>query len=159
MNYEAVIRSHGAGAAKRFEALATSASAGNASAKKELERLTGKEITSMLDIWEIISAATSLMTKGEIWHMEANAQTALHSGRDAKGDADAYLANRLGSLRKAAGMTQAQLSQASGVNLTTLQKLENGTNRLLGARTEITLRLAKALNITVEDLVSSPNHG
>lgn len=156
MNYEAIIRSHGAGAAKRFEALATSASAGNTAAKEELERLTGTQIATMLDIWNIISAAANIMTKGEVWQMESNAQAALHSGHSAKSDADEYLANRLSELRKATGMTQAQLSRVSGVNLTTLQKLENGTNRLLGARTEITLKLAKALNVTVEHLVSGP---
>ena len=154
MHYEEIIRSHGASAPKRFEVLATSASAGNVAAKEELERLTGSRISSMLDIWEIITAATNLMSKGEVYQMEAEAQQALNARHNVKGDADAYLTNRLGTMRRAAGMTQTQLSQVSGVNLTTLQKLENGTNRLLGARTEITLKLARALGVTVEELVS-----
>ena len=69
---------------------------------------------------------------------------------------DLHLANRLGSLRRAAGMTQQQLALKSGVAITTLQKLENGTNRVLGARTEIVLKLAKALGTTVEGLTALP---
>lgn len=67
---------------------------------------------------------------------------------------DAALAARLGDLRRSAGLTQEKLSTLSGVNLTTIQKLERGANRLLGARLEIVLNLALALDITVEDLVT-----
>ena len=67
---------------------------------------------------------------------------------------DAALAARLGDLRRSAGLSQQKLSNLSGVNLNTIQKLESGVNRLLGARLEIVLRLALALDITVEDLVT-----
>ena len=70
-------------------------------------------------------------------------------------DTDARLAHKLGDLRRAAGITQAELSLRSGVALTTLQKLESGVNRLLGARTEVVLRLAAALDATVESLTSA----
>lgn len=152
--FEAIIKSQGLNAPKRIITLATSASAGNAAAKTEIEGIFKFQIKNMLDYWQIIQAASNLMSRIEIKNMESETLQALNAGHSAMHDADAYLANKLGNVRRSAGMTQSQLSQASGVNLTTLQKLENGTNRILGARTEITLKLAKALGVTVEDLVS-----
>lgn len=61
---------------------------------------------------------------------------------------------KLGDLRRAAGFSQQELSEKSGVKISTIQKLENGTNDLMGAKVGTVLALAKALETTVEDLVS-----
>lgn len=60
---------------------------------------------------------------------------------------------RLGDLRRAAGFSQQELSEKSGVKLTTLQKLESGANDIMGAKVGTVLALARALETTVEDLV------
>lgn len=61
---------------------------------------------------------------------------------------------KIGDLRRAAGLSQQDLSNKSGVKLTTIQKLESGVNDLMGAKVGTVLALAKALETTVEDLVS-----
>ena len=61
---------------------------------------------------------------------------------------------KLGDLRRAAGLSQQDLSIKSGVKISTIQKLENGTNDLMGAKVGNVLALARALETTVEDLVS-----
>ncbi len=55
--------------------------------------------------------------------------------------------------RKNAGLTQEQLSLKSGVKLTTLQKLEHGTNNINGASVETVIRLSRTLGVGIEDLV------
>ena len=60
---------------------------------------------------------------------------------------------KLGDLRRAAGLSQQDLSIKSGVKISTLQKLESGANDLMGAKVGIVLALARALETTVEDLV------
>ena len=61
---------------------------------------------------------------------------------------------KLGDLRRSAGLSQQELSEKSGVKISTLQKLESGANDLMGAKVGIVLALAKALDTTVEDIVS-----
>ena len=68
-------------------------------------------------------------------------------------DTDLMLKNRLGALRRERGLTQQQLADRSGVKIVTIQKLENGTNRVLGAQTETILRLTAALNTTMDELL------
>ena len=147
------IKAEGIGAGKKWMTIAGSATAGNQAAKAECARLLGRDVENMGDYWQIMSAAREVMTPGEMNMIAGEAQQALNAGKSAVNDADAYLANRLGTLRRERGLTQQQLSVKSGVGLSTLQKLENGANRLLGARTEIVLRIAKALGVTVEELV------
>ena len=65
---------------------------------------------------------------------------------------DPTLATRLASLRRAAGLTQDDLSRRSGVKLSTLQKLEQGGD-LLAAKTGTVLALARALGMSVEEVV------
>lgn len=60
---------------------------------------------------------------------------------------------KLGDIRRAAGLSQQELSEKSGVKLTTLQKLESGVNDIMGAKVGTVLALARALGTTVEDLV------
>lgn len=152
---EEKIKAMGAGAPIRLITIATSASVGNVEAKAEIARLIDRPVESQLDYWDVMTACTNLMTKGQLGAMEADAMMSLKASHNPTRDADAYLSNRLGYLRRNAGLTQQQLSQKSGVPLTTLQKLENGTNRVLGCRTEIALKLSNALGITIEELVST----
>ena len=56
--------------------------------------------------------------------------------------------------RLKAGLKQEELAMKSGVKLSTLQKLERGVNSMNGATAETVLRLAHALGVTVEDLVT-----
>jgi transcriptional regulator with XRE-family HTH domain len=60
---------------------------------------------------------------------------------------------KLGDIRRAAGLSQQELSEKSGVKLTTLQKLESGVNDIMGAKVGTVLALVRALGTTVEDLV------
>lgn len=65
---------------------------------------------------------------------------------------EATTATRLASLRRAAGLTQDDLARRSGVKLSTLQKLEQGGD-LLAAKTGTVLALARALGMSVEEVV------
>lgn len=68
---------------------------------------------------------------------------------------DMELAHRLGDTRREKGLSQSQLADKSGVKILTIQKLETGTNRILGAKAETVLKLARALDTTVENLLGS----
>lgn len=57
--------------------------------------------------------------------------------------------NKIAEIRKAKRMTQVQLAEAAGVAETQLQAYERN-RRLPGI--EIAIRIAKALNTTVEDV-------
>ena len=151
---KAKIEAQGIGAPTRWIELATSAMAGNKAAKAECAELLGREVKTMLDLYNIQSAAFDVATPGERRRSESSAIRALNTGHSAKNDANAYLANRLGSIRREKGMTQKGLAKKAGIALVTLQKLENGSNILLHARTETTVALAKALEISVEELIN-----
>ena len=58
------------------------------------------------------------------------------------------LANQLKSLRTAAGMTQANLAQATRVSRKTINTVENG---VFIPSAVLALRIARALNVTVEE--------
>ena len=60
---------------------------------------------------------------------------------------------KLGDLRRAAGLSQQDLSNKSGIKIVTIQKLESGANDMMGAKVSTVLALARALETTVEDLV------
>lgn len=55
--------------------------------------------------------------------------------------------------RKAAGFTQLDLSVLSGVNLRTLQDYEQGRKPISQAAAVTVYRIARALGVTVEDLI------
>lgn len=59
----------------------------------------------------------------------------------------------LSLIRQARHFSQSKLSELSGVNLRTLQDYEQGQKSLNGARAETVLKIAQALNCTVEDLL------
>ena len=147
------IKSMGAGAGARWVTIATSAMAGSKEANAACADLLGRPVKNQLDLFNIMRAAFDCTTPGEYDMRQSQAQQALDAGHNTIRDADPYLNNRLAQLRKAAGMTQNQLAIAAHMPVTTLQKLENGTNSILRARTETTLALSRALGITVEQLV------
>lgn len=55
-------------------------------------------------------------------------------------------------LRKHKGLTQSELAYKSKVTLLTIQKLENGWTDPYESKYSTLMRIANALNITVEDL-------
>ena len=59
----------------------------------------------------------------------------------------------LQQLRKEKGYTQQDLCSLSGVAISTIQKLESGVNNIRNANVSIVMALARALNISVEELV------
>jgi transcriptional regulator with XRE-family HTH domain len=61
--------------------------------------------------------------------------------------------NRLRDLRAEAGITQAQLAAASGINLRQLQKIEAGEIKLGNVTLTNAVALARALGIAAEDLI------
>jgi transcriptional regulator with XRE-family HTH domain len=61
--------------------------------------------------------------------------------------------NRLRDLRAEAGITQAQLAAASGINLRQLQKIEAGEIKLGNVTLANAVALARALGIAAEDLI------
>ena len=65
---------------------------------------------------------------------------------------DHIIAGRLAALRRAAGLSQNDLANRAGVKIATLQKLESGVNRVMGAKLETVLALTRALDTTIEAL-------
>ena len=61
--------------------------------------------------------------------------------------------NNLKELRQKAGMTQAQLADKSGVNLSMIQFYEQGFKDLSKAAFETGLRIAEALECDPRDLI------
>lgn len=57
-------------------------------------------------------------------------------------------------LRKAAGLTQAQLAAAAGINIRQIQKLEAGEIRLGNLTLANAAKLADALGISMEALLA-----
>lgn len=149
---QARIAEEGAGAGVKWSQIATSAMADNAAAKAACADLLGHPAT-MLDLYNIMYSAHDCMTYGESVTVYAKSTRDLNAGHCVTGDAAPYLANRLSTLRKAAGLTQKELALRAGMPVVTLQKLENGVNSILRARTETTAALAKALGISIEDLI------
>ncbi|GII93978.1 helix-turn-helix domain-containing protein [Sinosporangium siamense] len=63
---------------------------------------------------------------------------------------------RLRALRRARGTTLAQLSEATGISLSTLSRLESGGRR---PTLELLLPLAKAYGVQLDELVGAPATG
>ena len=59
----------------------------------------------------------------------------------------------LGDLRRAAGLSQAQLAEKAGIKLGTLKKLESGERSIGKSQVDTVLPLAKVLGVTIEQLV------
>ena len=73
--------------------------------------------------------------------------------RRVKGPATAEIEQNLSQLRKAAGLTQEQLAAAVGVTRKTINTVERGH---YVPSTVLALRLAAALDTTVEEIFSLP---
>ena len=63
------------------------------------------------------------------------------------------LLNNLEDLRKAAGLTQQELSESAEVSRKSINAIENG---VYVPSTVLALKIAKTLNCTVEDLFKLP---
>jgi transcriptional regulator with XRE-family HTH domain len=64
------------------------------------------------------------------------------------------MSNNLKELRKAAGLTQAELAKKSGVNLSMIQFYEQGFKDLNKVAFETGLRIADALDCDPRDLIT-----
>ena len=60
----------------------------------------------------------------------------------------------LQSLRAAAGLTQKQLAAAAGVNIRQIQKIEAGEIQIGNVTLQNAARLAEALGVTIESLLT-----
>lgn len=150
------IAAQGLGAGVKWETIAYSAMCGNEAAQTaclELAEAINDTPRTMAIYWQVASAAWLCQTDGEHAQGLAESMQALNAKHDPTNDADKYLSNRLAALRKAAGMTQLELAAKAGVSLSSLQKLENGSNSMLNALTRTTVALSSALGVTVNELV------
>ena len=59
----------------------------------------------------------------------------------------------LAELRERKGMSQSQLSKASGISVRTIQAYEQGARKLSGASYDNLKKLSDALGVTIEELV------
>lgn len=67
-----------------------------------------------------------------------------------------YKNEKLKALRQAAGLSQAQLGEITGLNYRTLQHYEQGTKDLNAAKLQTLLKLCNALNCTLPDIITDP---
>ena len=147
------IEADGVGAGAKWETIATAAMAGHQESKKEAEKMLGREVHNLADFWELQSAAYAAMTYGERQQSHADAIQDLEAGVCiAPRDAESYIANPLQRARKAAGLTQKELAEQTGIPLTLIQKLENGTREMAKVNVDYALRIARALGTTAEAL-------
>lgn len=59
----------------------------------------------------------------------------------------------LAELRERKGMSQSELSKASGISVRTIQAYEQGARKLSGASYDNLKKLSDALGVTIEELV------
>ena len=155
------IKAEGAGAGKKWMDIATAAMQNNEKAWALCEELIGRPFKSMNDYMAIQSAAYDCMTQGERVASYNEAERALNAMAAAGGPApaslavniDGYIANKLANMRKQTGMTQKELAAKAGIPLLMYQRYENGTKSFVRANTVYTTRIARALGVTVEQLV------
>ncbi|MCM1335898.1 MAG: helix-turn-helix domain-containing protein [Eubacterium sp.] len=67
-----------------------------------------------------------------------------------------YKNDKLKALRKAAGLSQAQLGEMTGLNFRTLQHYEQGTKDLNAAKLQTLLKLCNVLGCTLSDIITDP---
>lgn len=63
-------------------------------------------------------------------------------------------AEKLKEARHAAGLSQAKLAAAAGIPRMSIARYEQGYRDLSLASASVVLRIAKALNVSVEDLIN-----
>ena len=59
----------------------------------------------------------------------------------------------LKALRESRGITQQQTADAAGINIRQYQKFESGERDIAQAQARVAVAVAKALGVTVEDLI------
>ncbi len=67
-----------------------------------------------------------------------------------------YKNDKLKTFRRAAGLSQAQLGEMTGLNFRTLQHYEQGTKDLNAAKLQTLLKLCNALNCALSDIITDP---
>lgn len=68
-----------------------------------------------------------------------------------------YRNDKLQNARRAAGMSQLQLAKAAGISVRVLQDYEHGARDVSAARLSTILKLCKALNCTMPDIITDPD--
>ena len=63
------------------------------------------------------------------------------------------MVTKLAQLRLKLNMTQSDVSTKAGILLSTYQKLDSGSSDITKAQVGIVVKIAKALNTTVEELI------
>lgn len=66
------------------------------------------------------------------------------------------MGNNLKSLRESAGLSQKQLALLSEIDVRVLQNYEQGVRNLDGAKLITLLKLCKALNCKIQDIIPDP---
>ena len=61
--------------------------------------------------------------------------------------------NKLKETREQKGLLQRELAELSGIKLATVQKLDGGFNSINKARADTLYKMAKALGVSMEDLI------
>lgn len=67
-----------------------------------------------------------------------------------------YKNEKLQSLRLAAGLSQSQLAEATGINVRMIQNYEQGAKDLNGAKLHTLLKLCETLKCRLSDIVTDP---
>jgi transcriptional regulator with XRE-family HTH domain len=80
----------------------------------------------------------------------------MSSGRPEHGDVLRAVGPRLRALRQRRGVTLARLSEATGISVSTLSRLESGQRK---ATLELLLPLARVHQVPLDDLVGAPPTG
>ena len=145
------INGEGAGAGNKWMHIASAAMAGDATCKELCAQLIGEPVTNLGQLFNVQCAARDAMTSGELGSMADMAREELNAGKIAK--ADEYVQNKLASIRKQRGLTQKELAAKAGIPLLMCQRYENGAKSFLKANAIYTVRIARALGVSVEDLV------
>jgi transcriptional regulator with XRE-family HTH domain len=63
--------------------------------------------------------------------------------------------NKLKEIREQKGLLQKELAELSSVKLVTVQKLDGGINNINKAQANTLYKLAKVLEVSIEDLIDT----
>lgn len=64
--------------------------------------------------------------------------------------------NKLQAARQKAGLSQTQLADRAGINLSSLQKYERDAKDINSAKLKTLLKLCRALSCSLEDILDDP---
>jgi DNA-binding transcriptional regulator YiaG len=117
-----------------------------------LLRETFGEIKTACDIYDIDSTAFNLLPAVEKEAYTGSAKQRMTVPLPTPLDENKVI-NVMTRLRMAAGLTQQQLADKSGVSIRTLQKYECGDNDPANAQAKIVIALAEALGVEPKELI------